>query len=73
MSNWFGISVTVFMCIGVATGLFLAINSAASLPDVYFSYPDEECVKVINYIEGHNYSCDNLPTKFYHHYVGKES
>ena len=66
MSSWFGYVVTGFMVCAVTAGLVLAINSAAALPDVHFSYKTNECVKVVNYIEGHNYTCDNLPTKYYH-------
>lgn len=51
---------------GALTYMFL---DAMSLPDVWFSYSTDECVKVINYVEGENYSCENLPTKFNHIWV----
>ena len=41
-----------------------AIISAISIPDVQFSYSTNECVKVLNYVEGDMYSCENLPAKF---------
>jgi hypothetical protein len=66
MYNVFSYSVMGLMCAGVFGGLVMAINSSASLPDVHFSYSTDECVRVVNYREGHNYTCDNLPTKYYH-------
>jgi len=51
-----------------ATGA-LALNSALSIPDVMVSYSTDQCVKVINYVEGDKYSCENLPTKFNHIWV----
>ena len=60
----------IFGIVGVFL-LFLAFITAlnwwASLPDVYFSYSMNECVKVINYKITDEYTCDDLPTK-YHHY-----
>lgn len=58
------------MCAFLIGGMFMyAINNAVSLPDVHFSYSTGECVEVINYAEGHKYTCDNQPTKFYHVWV----
>jgi len=51
-----------------ATGA-LALNSVLSIPDVMVSYSTDQCVKVINYVEGDKYSCENLPTKFNHIWV----
>lgn len=42
---------------------------AVTLPDVHVSYSTDECVKVINYADGDNYSCENMPTKFNHVWV----
>jgi len=53
------------MC-GLLAYLFL---DSMSLPDVWFSYSTDECVKVINYVEGDNYSCENMPSKFNHVWV----
>lgn len=69
MSKVFGITVTVGMCVAVAGALLFAINSAAALPDVYFSYKTNNCMKVVNYVEGHNYSCEHLPSKYHHVWV----
>ena len=56
--------------VGVAVvALGFAVNNALSLPDVYFSYSTDECVKVVNYKEDHNYSCELLPAKFHHVWV----
>ena len=51
-----------------ATGA-LALNSALSIPDVMVSYSTDPFVKVINYVEGDKYSCENLPTKVKHIWV----
>lgn len=66
MSKVFSVSLTVAMVIGLVTGLLVAIDKAAALPDVHFSYSTNECVKVVNYDDDDNYSCENLPKKFYH-------
>jgi hypothetical protein len=59
-----------FSMAGVAVvALGFAVNSALQLPDVYFSYSTDECVKVVNYKEDHNYSCELLPAKFHHVWV----
>lgn len=53
-------------------GMFAyAANTAMSLPTVYFSHPDNECVKVDNYTDV-EYTCDNLPKRFYHVWVAVE-
>jgi len=52
--------------VGLLAYVFL---SAMSMPDVWFSYSTDECVKFINYVEGDNYSCENLPRKFNHVWV----
>ena len=51
----------------VALGFVLV--STASIPDVHVSYSTDECVKVINYDENDNYSCENMPSKFNHVWV----
>ena len=48
---------------------FTLIDSALSIPDVHFSYSTDACVTVLNYAEGDNYSCENLPAKFNHVWV----
>ena len=40
-----------------------------SIPDVMFSHSTDECVEVFNYVEGENYSCENIPSKFNHVWV----
>lgn len=69
MSNIFGYTITGFMVLFVGGGFLWALNNAISLPDVYFSYSSQECVKVVNYAEGHNYSCENLPNRYHHSWV----
>ena len=51
---------------GALVHLFL---DSMSLPDVWVSYSTDECVKVVNYVEGDNFSCENMPSKFNHVWV----
>jgi len=53
------------MC-GFGTYAFL---TAMELPDVWFSYSTGDCVQVLNYAQGDEYSCENLPKRFYHVWV----
>ena len=52
---------------GVAA-LFAVLVNAAAMPDVYFSYSTDQCVKVVNYDDS-NYTCENYPSKFNHVWV----
>jgi len=66
--------ITAYLSTGVAIGLLTfgfayALISSAALPDVWYSYSTGECVKVLNYIESDEYSCENLPNKFHHVWV----
>lgn len=62
----YGYAVLFGVCCGLLAYAFL---TAMAMPDVWFSYSTDECVKVINYVEGDNYSCENMPTKFNHVWV----
>jgi len=64
----FSIILTVVMMTSVVGGLVMAIDNAAALPDVHFSYSTQDCVKVVNYKDD-NFSCENLPGKYYHVWV----
>ena len=52
---------------------FLMMDYAFSLPNVLESYSTGECVEVENYpgivFNQEMYSCENMPSKFYHVYV----
>ena len=61
-----GFCILAGLMAGLVTHLFL---EALALPDVWISYSTDECVKVINYVEGENYSCENMPKKFNHVWV----
>jgi hypothetical protein len=63
----FIIAVSVGAVIGIGIGA--VVKTALDTPDVWFSYSTDECVKVINYVEGENYSCENMPSKFNHVWV----
>ena len=39
------------------------------MSEVHVSSLTEECVRVINYTETHDYSCDNLPATYSHVWV----
>lgn len=52
--------------IAIAAGITYTVSTALSLPDVWFSWESNECVKVVNYADGDNYTCANLPSRFYH-------
>ena len=54
-----------FTCVAIV-GLFIAADYAFSLPDVLMSYDSGHCVEVVNYADGDNYSCGNMPSKFNH-------
>ena len=56
----------VLAIVATVVVLFSLLDKAFSIPDVQFSYSTNECVKVLNYVEGENYSCENMPTKFNH-------
>ena len=58
-----GIVLTSALAIAAFTG-----NEALSMPDAYFSYATNECVKVINYTD-EVFACENLPSKFNHVWV----
>jgi hypothetical protein len=53
----------------LAAGFVYLWLEALSMPDVWFSYSTDECVKVINYDKEDQFSCENLPTKFNHVWV----
>ena len=62
----FTFGLLIAICAGLISYLFL---SAMAMPDVWVSYSTDECVKVINYNEGDNFSCENMPSKFNHVWV----
>lgn len=59
---------TILVAVAVCSFAYLFINSM-TLPDVWKSYSTGECVKVINYVDDDNYSCENMPSKFNHVWV----
>lgn len=68
MSKVFSISLTIAMVSIVFGGFVVALDRAAALPDVHFSYSTQDCVKVVNYTDD-QFTCDNLPKRFYHVWV----
>jgi hypothetical protein len=60
---------TVIGAFAIVGALIHVAEFAVTLPDVHVSYSTDECVKVINYAEGDNYSCENMPSKFNHVWV----
>ena len=58
----------VFCLVVIITMFGVAFNKAMALPTVFFSYSTGNCVAVDNYADT-NYSCENLPNRYYHNYV----
>mgnify|MGYP000044037596 FL=1 len=61
-----GLSETVFSLVAVSLVLVYctAVSGVIDMPDVHVSNMTGECVKVINYAENDNYTCEVLPTKY---------
>lgn len=60
-----------FKCVaaGLAAAIFLslflnAIEEALDRPDVHTSNSTGECVRVLNYVEDHKFTCEDLPSKY---------
>ena len=59
----------------IASGLLLGslfgfgLYMGFTVPEVQISHSTGECVKVINFKESHNYTCDNLPSRYDHVWV----
>ena len=70
MAKALGYLVGVVVFLGVA---FLMMDYAFSIPTVYESYSTGECEHVDSYpgvvFNQEDYSCENMPSKFYHQYV----
>jgi hypothetical protein len=69
MKAIFDYTVSVVIVLGMIIGLAYALTTSLGIPDVHFSHSTGDCVEVINYEEGDNYSCENLPSKFNHVWV----
>lgn len=50
-------------------GFYMGTLSLANMPDVHISNTTGECVKVINYDERFDYTCENYPSKYNHVWV----
>jgi len=69
MKAIFDYTVSVVIVASLIGGFAFALNTSLGIPDVNFSHSTGDCVEVINYEEGDNYSCENLPSKFNHVWV----
>ena len=54
---------------GLAGALLLtllvnAVETSLDRPDVHISHSTGECVRVLNYVEDHNFTCEDLPSKY---------
>ena len=65
----FDYTVSVAIVASLIGGLAFAFSTSLGIPDVHYSHSTGECVKVINYEQGDNYSCENVPSKFNHVWV----
>jgi hypothetical protein len=63
-----------YLAIAAITALFVGsfgyvINSVSLIPDVYVSHTSGDCVKVVNYDERFEYTCENYPSKYNHIWI----
>lgn len=65
----FDYTLSVLIVCSLIIGIAWAMSSAAHMPDVHVSHSTGECVKVINYDERFDYTCENLPEKYNHVWV----
>ena len=54
---------------GLAAALILSlfldgIKESLDRPDVHVSHSTGECVRVLNYVEDHKFTCEDLPSKY---------
>lgn len=56
---------------GTILGLLFGygLHLGFTIPEVQMSHSTGECVKVINYKESDNYTCENLPSRYNHVWV----
>lgn len=56
---------------GTILGLLFGygLHLGFTIPEVQMSHSTGECVKVINYKEKDNYTCENLPSRYNHVWV----
>ena len=70
MAKALGYTVGFILFLVVAFGM---MDYAFSIPNVLVSYASNECVEVENFpgimFNTETYSCENMPSKFYHVYV----
>lgn len=63
-------TISVLIICVLIGGLTLAmIFNTLGMPDVHVSHSTGECVKVVNYDERFNYTCENYPEKYNHIWV----
>lgn len=65
----FDYTLSILIVCSLIIGLAWAMTSIAQMPDVHVSNSTGECVKVINYDERFDYTCENLPKKYNHVWV----
>lgn len=41
-----------------------AVETSLDRPDVHISNSTGECVRVLNYVEDHKFTCEDLPSKY---------
>ena len=58
-----GIAATVLTICTVVVAIKITAD-LANIPDVYVSNSTQECVKVLNYVEHENYTCDDMPSRY---------
>lgn len=61
--------ISVIIVCSLFMGIIYAMVNVAQMPDVHFSNSTGDCVRVINYDERFNYTCENYPDKYNHVWV----
>ena len=63
------VSYGIVFAVLVGAGFYLGLDSVVNMPDVHVSNSTGECVKVINYDDRFDYTCQTLPEKYNHVWV----
>lgn len=61
--------VSGFLAAVFLTAIVYYIGGYLDRPDVHFSNSTGECVRVLNYLPGDEYTCDDMPKSYNHVWV----
>lgn len=62
----FAIQSLKFFTFGIVilAAFVLLISDICKMPDVYYSFKQNHCVRVVNFDPDNYYTCENLPTRY---------